>query len=96
MKTQHTKFDILKERLSLFYCNLIQHYFELNMFSIGRICKEKFHPFVDVMDDVIKILDVWQGSVFDSIVSNLLRFDRVNDLHFRIQTNFGHISSTHQ
>ena len=39
MKTQHIKFEILKERLSLFDCNLIQHDFVLNMFSIGQICK---------------------------------------------------------
>ena len=48
MKTQHIKFDILKERLSLFYCNLIQHNFVLDMFSIGQICEENFHPFGDV------------------------------------------------
>ena len=53
MKTQ--KIDILKERLSLFYCNLIQHNFVLNMFSIGQICKENFHQFGDIMDDVTKI-----------------------------------------
>ena len=96
MKTQHIKFEILKERLSLFYCNLIRCIFVLNMFSIGRICKEKFHSFGDVMDDVTKILDVCLGLAFDSIVSKPLRFDRANDLHFRIQRNFGHISSTHQ
>ena len=57
MKTQHIKFETLKERLLLFYCNFIQYYFVLNMFSIGQICKEKFHPFGDVMDDVTKSLD---------------------------------------
>ena len=55
MKTQHIKFEILKERLSLYYCNLIQHNFVLDMFSIGQICEENFHPFGDVMDDVTKI-----------------------------------------
>ena len=58
MKTQHIKFEILKERLSLFHCNFKQHNFVLNMFSIGRICKENFRPFGDVMDDVTKNLDV--------------------------------------
>ena len=58
MKTQHVKFQILKQRLSLFYCNLIQNNFVLNMFSISQICKENFHPFSDVMNDVTKRLDV--------------------------------------
>ena len=58
MKTQHIKIEILKERLRLLYCNLIQHNFVLNIFSSGQICKEIFHPFGDVMDDVTKSLDV--------------------------------------
>ena len=58
MNTQHIKFEILKERLRLFYCNLIQNNFVLGMFSIGQICTENFHPFGDVMDDVTKSLDV--------------------------------------
>ena len=37
MKTQHIKFEILNERLCLFYCNFIQHNFVHNMFSIGQI-----------------------------------------------------------
>ena len=47
MKTQHITFEILKERLSLVYCNLIQLNVvdALNMFSIGQICKENVHPF---------------------------------------------------
>ena len=57
----HIKFEILKERLSLFYCNLIQHNFVLDMFSIGQICEENFHLFGDVMDDVIKNLDACHG-----------------------------------
>ena len=61
MKTQHIKFETLKERLSLFDCNLIQHNFVLNIFSIGQICKENFHPFGEVMDDVTKNLDDFQG-----------------------------------
>ena len=61
MKTQHIKFKILKERLSLFNCNFIQHNFVLNMFSIGQICKENFHPFGDVMDDATKTFDVCHG-----------------------------------
>ena len=64
------------------------------MFSLGHICKETVHPFGDVMDDVTKSLDVCHSKAFESIVSKLLRFDRVNDLHFRIQTNCGQISST--
>ena len=57
MKTQHIKFEILQERLRLFYCNFIQHNFVPNMFSTGQICKENFHPFGGVMDDVTKSLD---------------------------------------
>ena len=38
MKTQHLKFEILKERLCLFYYNIN---FVLNMLSIGKLCKEK-------------------------------------------------------
>ena len=59
MKMQHIKFEILKERLCLFYCNYmyIQHNFVHNMFSIGQICKENFQPFGDVMVDVTKSLN---------------------------------------
>ena len=42
MKTQHIKFEILNERLTLFKCNLIQFNFVLNMLVIGRICNEIF------------------------------------------------------
>ena len=66
------------------------------MFSIRHICKENFHPFGYVMDDVTKHFDVCHGLAYDSIVSKLLRFDKVNDLHFRIQTHFDQISSTKQ
>ena len=47
MKTQHIPSEILKERLSLVYCNLVQLnvVVALNMFSIGQICKENVHPF---------------------------------------------------
>ena len=68
MKTQHIKFEILKERLRLFYCNFIQHNFVLNMFSIGQICKENFHPFRDVIDDVTKSLDACHRLDFELIV----------------------------
>ena len=65
MKTQHIKFEILEERLRLFYCNFTQHNVVLNMFSIGQICKENFHPFCDVMDDVTKsLVDGVSQSVF--------------------------------
>ena len=55
MKTQHIKFEILKERQSLFDCDLKQHNFVRNMISIGQSCKEKNHPFVEVLDDVTKL-----------------------------------------
>ena len=58
MKSQHIKFEILKERLSLFYCNLIQHNFVLYMLSNGQICKVNIRPFGEIIDDVTKILDV--------------------------------------
>ena len=58
MKTQHIKFEILKERLSLYYCTLIQHYFGLNKLSTGQICKENIHPFGEIIDDVTESLNV--------------------------------------
>ena len=58
---QHIQFEILKERLSLFNCNLKQHNFVLNMFPVGPICKENNHPFGEVMEDVTKNLDVCHG-----------------------------------
>ena len=93
-KTTRIKFEIPIEKLSLFYCNFIQRNFVLNMCLIGQICKENCHPFGDVRDDITRSLDVCQTLACYSIVSKLLRFDRVNDLHFRIQTNFVQISST--
>ena len=59
IKTQHIKYEILKERISLIYCNLTQHNSVLNMFSIGQIFTENVHLFGDVMDDVTKYLDVY-------------------------------------
>ena len=38
IKTQHIQFEILEEYLSLFYCDLIQLNFVLNMYLIGDIC----------------------------------------------------------
>ena len=58
MKTQHIKFEILNERLTLFKYNLIQLNFVLNMLVIGRICNANFHTFDDVKDDVTRTLDV--------------------------------------
>lgn len=58
MKTQHIQFEILNERPNLFYFNLIQLNFVLNMFLIVRFCNENFHPFGDVMGDVTKSFDV--------------------------------------
>ena len=60
-ETQQIKFEILKERLSLFFCNLIQHNFVLDMFSTDKICEENFHPFGDVMYDITKNLDACHG-----------------------------------
>ena len=48
MKTQHIKFEILNERMSVFKCNLIQLNFVQNIPVIGRICDTNFHPFGDV------------------------------------------------
>ena len=58
MKTQHIKFEILNERLTLFKCNLIQLNFVLNMLVIGRIGNANFHSFGDDRDDVTRSLDV--------------------------------------
>ena len=65
MKVQHIKFEILTERQSLFNCNLIglQLIFVLNMFSIGQIVKENFHPFGDDRVDVTSRLSVPQVSL---------------------------------
>ena len=46
MKTQHIKFEILNELLTLFKCNLIQLNFVLNMPVMGRICNANFRPLV--------------------------------------------------
>ena len=61
MKTQHIKFEILNERLTLFKCNpiqlnFIQLNFVLNMFVIGQICNANFNPFGDDRDDVTRSL----------------------------------------
>ena len=58
MKTQHMKFEILNEILSVFKFNLIQLNFVQNILVIGRICDTNFHPFGDVRDDVTRSLDV--------------------------------------
>ena len=58
MKTQHIKFEILNERLSVFKCNLIQRNCVQNILVIGQICNANFQPFGDVRDDVIRSLDV--------------------------------------
>ena len=58
MKTQHIKFEILNERLSVFKCHLIQLNFVQNILVIGGICDAIFHPFGDVRDDVTISLDV--------------------------------------
>ena len=94
MKTQHIKFEILNERLTLFKCNLIQLNFLLYMLVIDRIYNANFHPFGDDRDDVTSNLEVCHRLASKLIESNLLRFDRVYDLHFRLQGNVGEISST--
>ena len=62
MKTQHIKFEILNERLSVLKCNLIQLNFVQNIPVIGRICDVNFHLFGGVSggvrDDVTRCLDV--------------------------------------
>ena len=58
MKTQHIKFEILNERLTLFKCNLIQLNFVLDMLVSSRICNANFHTFDDVKDDVTRSMDV--------------------------------------
>ena len=79
MKTQRIKCEILKDRLGLFYCNLIQLNFVLNMFSIVQICKESFRPYGDIRDDVTRRLDANNNLAYESFVSKLLRSDRVTD-----------------
>ena len=54
-ETQHIKFEILREGLSSFYCNLIQKNFVLNMFSTDQICNENFHPFDNGMMTSLKV-----------------------------------------
>ena len=54
MKTQHIKYEIPNERLSVFKCNLIQLNFVQNILVIGRICDANFHPFGDIRDDVTR------------------------------------------
>ena len=58
MKTQHIKFEIPNERLSVFKYNLIQLNFVQNILVIGRICDAIFHLFGDVRDHVTRSLDV--------------------------------------
>ena len=58
MKTQHIKFKILNERLSVIKFYLIQLNFVQNILVIGRICDANFHPFGIVRDDVTRSLDV--------------------------------------
>ena len=76
MKTQHIKFEILKDRLSLFYWNLIKLSLVLNIVLSGQICQDNFHSFCDVSDDITRKLDVCHREACGSIVSILLRFDR--------------------
>ena len=92
--TQHIKFEILNDRLSLFFCYLILFNFVLNMLVIGQICNANYHPFGDGRDDVTKSLDVCHRLDCELIEYIILRFERVYDLHFRIQTNLGQISSS--
>ena len=70
MKTQHIKFEILKERLSLYYCNFIQHNFVLNMLSTGQICKENVHPFRELIDDALKVCIFATGKLLNQLFPN--------------------------
>ena len=63
------------------------------MLVIHRICNANYHPFGDDRDDVTETLYVCHRQACESTESNLLRFDRVYDLHFKIQTTLGKISS---
>ena len=56
------------------------------MVLVGQFLNKRFLPFGDVSDDVTRSLDVCHKQACRSIVSKLLRFDRVNNLYFRIQT----------
>ena len=76
MNTKHIKFEILIDRLCLFNYNLKQLNVVLNLI-IGQNCKENFHPFGDVSDDVTRAFDTCHRLAYGSIVSNLLRFDNV-------------------
>ena len=71
MKTQHIKFEILNERLSLFFCNIIQLNFVLNMFLIGQVCKETFALFGGVKDDVTRSFRVFAiGKLVNKLYPN--------------------------
>lgn len=70
MKTQHMKFEILKERLSLFYCNLVHLNFVLNMFSPGQIWNEKFHPFRMSWMTSLKVWIVARGKIVNQLHKN--------------------------
>ena len=58
MKTHYIKFEILNERLSLFYCNIIHLSLALNMFMFNQICNANYHPFGDGRDAVTRSLYV--------------------------------------
>ena len=65
------------------------------MLVMGRICNENFHPFE--LTSGMTSQENWMfatGKLAKKSNQIFLRFDRVYDLHFRIQTNFGQISST--
>ena len=63
MKMKNIKFKILNEKRNLFNCNLMRLNFVLNTLLIGQMCKETFHLFSDVSDNVTRSLDVRRESV---------------------------------
>ena len=74
MKTQHIKFEILKERLILFYYNLIQHNFVLIMLSTDQICKENVHPLMMSLLTSLKVLMLATGKLLNQLFQNLCDF----------------------
>ena len=90
MKTQHIKCEILKERLSLFFCDLIQ----LNLYKICfRLVKFVEKIFIRIVMSGMTSQEVCMFAAGKLVNKLYQTFDRVFDLHFRIQTFFGQISS---
>ena len=69
MKRQHVKFGILRNRLGLLHCNLIQINFALTICLIGQFFDDNFYPFSGVSDDVPRSLNVSQRQASGSMVT---------------------------